>query len=342
MVAEFPSAVRLLPHGHGPAGGGGAGPAEVSEVPAGVTHLEPGRTMGGSQDVTRPHAQPAATRGALRTPRLLAAAAASTCLILTGCGYVEARVQMKKGNEYYNTKKYEQAVEAYTKVIQADPTYKDAHFNLGLAYLALYQPGSIHEKDIMYSQGAIKAFKDYLALDPENEKVKNYLIETCQKSHNQEEAIRFFEEEHRKHPDDVKAISMIANLYTKQGEIDIALEWLAKRVALEPDNPEAYYTIGVNCWARSYNRMDLSLEQRFAVLDKGLAALDKAIELKPAYGEAYAYKNLVYRQKAAFEPDATKRLEYTQAADEFQRKATELLRAAQQKAAQDDSKAEGR
>src|SRR2546427_10375271 len=94
----------------------------------------------------------------------------SIALVSAGCGFVQARVAMKEGNAYYNTKHYDEAVEKYKQVLEADPTYKDAYTNMGLAYLALYQPGSTHEKDIAYSKGAIKAFKDYLALDPDNEK----------------------------------------------------------------------------------------------------------------------------------------------------------------------------
>jgi len=250
---------------------------------------------------------------------------------------------MKEGNSFYNTKHYEEAVDQYKQVIAIDPTYKDAYTNMGLAYLALYQPGSTHEKDIGYSKGAIKAFKDYLSIDPENEKVKNFLMEICQKSNNPDEAIQFFVAEHEKHPDDVRTIGIVGNLYSKIGNIEEALKWMDKRVQLEPNNPEAYYTIGVNCWARSYNHMDLSLEQRYSILDKGLAALDKAIELKPDYFESFTYKNLILRQKAAFDTSPAQRLIFGQQADEFLAKAMKLQNAAkQQAAAAADSKAEGK
>lgn len=245
---------------------------------------------------------------------------------------------MKKGNQYYNAKHYEEAVESYKKVIEHQPEYKEAQFNLGLAYLSLYQPGSTHEKDIGYSQGAIKAFKDYLKLEPESEKVKNFLVEICQKSNNHEEAIRFFEEEHSKHPDDVRTIGLIANLYTKIGEVDEALKWLQKRVDLEPENPEAYYSFAQTSWARSYNHMDLSLEERYAVLDKGLAAADKAVQLKPDYWEALTSKNLILRQKALVDPSPAQRLLFSQEADQYQKRAMELLNA-QKQAAQADAKA---
>jgi tetratricopeptide (TPR) repeat protein len=264
-------------------------------------------------------------------------------LLTGGCGFVQARMAMKEGNAFYNTKHYDEAVDQYKKVIEIDPTYKDAYTNMGLAYLALYQPGSTHEKDVAYSKGAIKAFKDYLSIDPENEKVKNFLMEICQKSNNTDEAIQFFVAEHEKHPDDIKTISIIGSLYSKLGNIEEALKWMEKRVQLEPNNPEAFYTIGVNCWARSYNHMDLSLEERYAILDKGLAALDKAIELKPEYFEAYTYKNLILRQKASFDTSPAQRLIYGQQADQFLKKAMELQNAAkQQAAAAADSKAEGK
>jgi tetratricopeptide (TPR) repeat protein len=248
---------------------------------------------------------------------------------------------MKEGNQYYNAKRFDEAVDSYKKVIELDPTYKEALFNLGLAYVQLYQPGSTHEKDIGYSQGAIKAFKDYLALEPTSEKVKNYLIEICQKSGNNEEAIAFFTSEHERNPSDVRTIALIANLYTKSNDIDKAIEWLQKRIDLEPTNPEAYYTMGVNCWARSYNHMDLSVEDRFKILDKGIAALDKALELKNEYFEAYAYKNLILRQKAAFDPNPDQRLAYTQEADKYQKMAMEIQNRLKQQADQAEAKAGG-
>jgi tetratricopeptide (TPR) repeat protein len=251
---------------------------------------------------------------------------------------------MKEGNQAYNTKQYITAVESYKRVVERDPSYKDAWVNLGLSYLALYQPGSTHEKDIGYSQEAIKAFQEALKLDPESEKLKNYLVETAQKSNNNEVAIQYFEAEHQRHPDDIKTISLIGNLYSKIGDLDKAIEWFQKRLDLEPENPEALYTLGVNCWARSYNHMDLDLEQRFKVLDRGLAALDKAVQIKPDYADAFAYKNLILRQKAAFDPSPEMRLQYTQQADEFLKKTMELRNAQkqqEQQAGQGPTKAGG-
>jgi tetratricopeptide (TPR) repeat protein len=258
----------------------------------------------------------------------------------TGCSFVQARVEMKEGNSAYNTERFEAAVERYKKVIEVDPIYKDAYFNMGLAILSLYQPGSTHEKDLVYASDAMNAFKDYLRLDPGNQKVENYFIEICQKSNNNEVAIRYFEAEHRRHPEKIEPITILGNLFTRTGDFDSAIAWMQKRVEMDAQNPEGYYTIGVNCWARSYNHLDLSQERRFQILDTGLDALDKAISLKPDYFEAYSYKNLILRQKAGFDNSPAKRLIYTQQADGFMKKAAELKKAKQEAAAAEDEAAE--
>jgi len=254
-------------------------------------------------------------------------------IFATGCSFVQARVDMKEGNQAYNTEHYEQALTHYKQVIAVNPTYKDAYFNMGLALISLYQPGSTHPKDLEYSREAIDAFKDYLRLDPGNQKVEYYLLEICEKSDNNDAAIEFFEAEHRRHPDKIQPITTLGNLYTKTGDFDAAIEWMQKRIDLQKDDPEAYYTMGVNCWARSYNHLDLNQERRFEILDRGLAALDKAIELKDDYFEAYTYKNLILRQKAAFDNSPAQRLIYTQQADELLKKAQELRKAQQEAAA---------
>ena len=48
--------------------------------------------------------------------------------------YRNAVAHFKLGNAYYNTGKYQEAIESYKQAIRIDPDYAVAHFNLGLAY----------------------------------------------------------------------------------------------------------------------------------------------------------------------------------------------------------------
>ena len=60
------------------------------------------------------------------------------------------------------------------------------------------------------------------------------------------------------------------------------------------------------CWAQSYNDPMLSAEQRTRIVDIGLDAAKRAIEIKPDYFEAMAYYNLLFREKAKLEADPLK------------------------------------
>ena len=45
-----------------------------------------------------------------------------------------AEAQFQAGNDYYKSGQYEQAIAAYKKVIELDPTYQAAYANLGVVY----------------------------------------------------------------------------------------------------------------------------------------------------------------------------------------------------------------
>jgi hypothetical protein len=57
------------------------------------------------------------------------------------------------------------------------------------------------------------------------------------------------------------------------------------------------------------------------LIQLGFENLNKAAELDPEYGDAFAYINLLYRQQAKIEPDAKRRAELTKQADEIRDKA---------------------
>ena len=85
----------------------------------------------------------------------------------------------------------------------------------------------------------------------------------------------------------------------KKGDFTKALDYFEKRANMDPSNKEAWYTLGVNCWARSYHGgLAVSQEEREQVVDKGIQALEKALAIDPNYFDALSYINLIYREKA--------------------------------------------
>ena len=67
-----------------------------------------------------------------------------------------------------------------------------------------------------------------------------------------------------------------------------------------------------------------------SLLDRGQSALEKAIEIKKDYFEAYLYLNLLYRQKAQYDISPAQAITWRQKADELQAKALELRAVAMQ------------
>jgi len=190
-------------------------------------------------------------------------------------------MEVKKGNDFYKARKYEEAINAYKTALEKDPGLNTVYLNLGLSYMALYVPGSTHPKDLEYVDKAIAAFKEYQKHNPDDSKVNEYLINMYLNADRKDDAIKYFEEQ-----------------YAQSGKFDDALKWYKRRAEVDPNNAEAYYIIGVICWEKSYKFADITPEERERVIKEGMAALEKAIKINPKYADAFLYMNLLLREKA--------------------------------------------
>ncbi len=246
------------------------------------------------------------------------------CISILGCTTVKVRRAMNQGVGFYKAKEFVKAAESFKHAIELDKTYAEAYLNLGLTYMELYEPGSEHDKDKQYADGAIEAFKQYIRIQPESGKARDYLINMCKMAGRMPDAIDFIMEDYAKKPQDIILVKTIAALYHMSGDTEKAIEWFEKVAQLEPNNPEAQYSVGVACWGRSYNSMNLDYETRMQLLDKGLAALEKASALRKDYFEAYSYISLTYREKAKYDISPATSVMWRQRADETLAKAMEL------------------
>lgn len=217
---------------------------------------------------------------------------------LTSCGKFQAKVDMKQGNELYASKKYEEAIQKFQSAIDKSPDLSEAYLNIGLSYMALYVPGSTHPKDVKYADDAIKNLKEYLKRRPEDTKAGEYLIQMYLNADRKEDAINYFAAYLEKNPNDVQVIQKVAYLFAQTGKFEEALKWYKRRTEVEPNNPEAFYVIGVICWEKSYRFADVTPEDRQKLIDTGMQALEKAIQINPDYADAYLYMNLLYREQA--------------------------------------------
>jgi tetratricopeptide (TPR) repeat protein len=87
-------------------------------------------------------------------------------------------------------------------------------------------------------------------------------------------------------------------LNTKWDKIDAQTDEIKTKLA------EAFYTLGVVCWNKSYQTPPhlMGPEERLVAVNKGMDACNSTLKLQPENHQAYAFIGLLWRQKIVAEP----------------------------------------
>ena len=210
-----------------------------------------------------------------------------------GCNKLRARDQLNKGVGAYKSAKYEEAIDHFQNAVSLDPTLINARLYLATAYANQYIPGADTPDNNRLAQEAIDEFKKVLDMKPGRDQ-------------------------------QITSLKGIASLYFNMKKLDEAKDYHKKVAELDPNDPEAYYSIGVVDWTMSYQprmeeRAKLGLKPEEPLKDKkvcsalrdknqaavqeGIDNLTRAISLRADYDDAMAYLNLMYREKADIECD---------------------------------------
>ena len=110
-------------------------------------------------------------------------------------------------------------------------------------------------------------------------------------------------------PNDPTVYMTVGGYYNRQGDFDKLVENLKKRIELEPQNPEAHYTLATYYWDKASRDFRLSDKEKMQIINDGMAAVNKALEIKPDYVEAMTYKGLLLRTQALVEKDPKRQQE---------------------------------
>lgn len=221
----------------------------------------------------------------------------------SGCNKLKARDQLNKGVQSYRNAQFQQAIMHFKQAVELDPNLLNARLYLATAYAQQYVPGGESADNNQVAKDAIAAFEDVLNMSNGNAQASS------------------------------TALASIAQIYYGMKKFDDAKKYNQRRIDLEPNNSEPYYWIGVLDWAITFPRTQALrtdnnisqpdakgnlppipeklrkglAEQNSALVDEGLKALNKAIELKPNDADSMVYLNLLYRQKAEIDPDEDSR-----------------------------------
>jgi Tfp pilus assembly protein PilF len=218
---------------------------------------------------------------------IVIAGVAALALVGVGCQKLRSRDQLNKGVQAFKNAQYADAVESFKTAVELDPNFPTARLYLATAYMQQYIPGAESPENNRMAQAAHDEFMKVLDQSP-NDKV---------------------------------AIASLASLYLNQKKWDEAQKWYEKLAAVDPNSPIPYYSLGFIAWSKWYPaygsaRASLGMKQEDPgpikdkktkeqlraqygpVIDAGLQALDKALQIDPDYDDAMAYENLLIRERA--------------------------------------------
>ena len=104
-------------------------------------------------------------------------------------------------------------------------------------------------------------------------------------------------------PNDPAVYMTLAGYYKRQGQVEKMIKATEERADREPKNPEAQYTVGTFYWDQAFRDTSLKENEKRDYIERGLKAIDKALQIKPDYPEALVIKGLLLRLQANTEKD---------------------------------------
>lgn len=225
--------------------------------------------------------------------RLVAVLSVAAALLSTaGCNKLKARDQLNRGVQSYKALKYEEAIEHFKNAVALDKDLRTAKLYLATAYMQQYVPGADTPDNNANATQAIEEYQEVLGENPSRQET-------------------------------VTSLKGIASLYMNMKQFDQSAEYYKKSIEADPDDPEAYYSVGVIDWTAAYKdtadrkakaglngveapmkgRQDQKLCDEIKAndepkVDEGLKMLETAMEKRQDYDDAMTYVNLLYLRKA--------------------------------------------
>ena len=257
----------------------------------------------------------------------LLAALSLSLLSLVGCEKVQARVEIRDANDAYAKEDYATALKHYQRAREIDSqSFPDLDRMIGYSLIGLYVPEDKSPANVKNADRAIVELRNYLKKRPDDRIAREALINLYLNAERITEAINYFREWLKTHPADLEAVRSIATLYAKQGNFPESLNWYEKITLLDSKNPEAFYTYGVVCYEKVAKNPPQDTAERLQIIEKGKAALERAIAMRRDYFEAMVYLQLLYRQQAPLETDPAKQQELLAEADRIRNEAIAIVR----------------
>ena len=244
-----------------------------------------------------------------------------------GCDTLKARMVASDAAKLYKDGKVEEAIAKYEEASKLDPSIATIQLNLGFANLAAIRTTRRAKQGDDAANKAVAAFEAYLKLKPGDERGTQYLVQTFVDTSRYDAAVDFYKPQiEKKDPEVFNTLGVIAS---KTGKFAEAKDWYAKRVDADPKNPgrqgrAVRASSGTTCtitsrsWAISASRSPT----------RASSTARRRSTQAPKAPNAYTYTNLLYRERAAADITDDEKRPDLEKANEYFRKAMQLLKEA--------------
>jgi tetratricopeptide (TPR) repeat protein len=252
-----------------------------------------------------------------------------------------------KDDDPENRQRLDKAVAHYEKSLETNkadtPQLKQLRLNTLGALTALYSdpPLTNYEKALSYAEQLVKD-------NPDDTKNLYAMANLYEKFGRVAEAEQTYLRVTQQNPNDAKACGALAAFYNKplwddagnvfvenqtkgarRAKFDAAIGTLERCATLDASDPSGWYKLAMFYWDKAYRDPLVGDKDKDAFADKGIATVDKALQMKPDYWEAIIAKGLLYRVKAQVAPSPKARKEYLDTAVLLQKQAMELRKGSQ-------------
>ena len=183
---------------------------------------------------------------------------------------LKARQAFKDANTQYANKEYEAAIHEYERVLELDPNGDPrviipTHFYLGSSHHLLYRPTSREPENLAHMDEAIEHYTVALEQAQEGDPTRQYALE------------------------------QLAAIYRDvKSDFATAEKFYIELIALAPESPERYYTLG-DLYERFHE------PERMPLLDKAIEAYQRPVSLNPEDPVAYRHVAAVLNRYGRFD-----------------------------------------
>ncbi len=147
----------------------------------------------------------------------------------------QARADLEEGKQLYLSDQDEKAVAILEEAIKLDPELAEAHFRLGLAYVAV---GKEQEAEDAYKK-AVEKYKKYLEENGKDAEAHYNLGQAYAGLHLYSEAVREYRQATHLKDDDADMFYDLGTALTKLAQYDEAVSAFSKSLEIDPNNTRA-------------------------------------------------------------------------------------------------------